>query len=258
LDHMKKAKPAAKKTFTGGNKEPVLLRSTTTLGRAVHLLREEIFRHDDGAFLGLTEDLLKIAGVSRPTFRQATKLLEHEQLLLIRRGAGGGYFASLPSPDSVSQAAAIYFRAHQIAPTDLIHASKTINLEIVRLAIKGCNASTRGPLAEFLANDKPHEHISSSLEETIEMQKEFTRILTELGGNAPLALFIQSFLKFIVLVSAEAALFNHPERITTFAELRYQLGLAILSGNEKQAIDLASAMEETFLRWMSDFPAVEA
>jgi len=46
--------------------------------RAAHALREDILAREDGELLGSEDELMERLGVSRPTLRQAARLLEHE------------------------------------------------------------------------------------------------------------------------------------------------------------------------------------
>src|SRR5579885_2375590 len=61
----------------------------------------------DGERIGSEEDVLERIGVSRPTLRQAARLLESEELLVVRRGVKGGFFARRPTTDAVARMASV-------------------------------------------------------------------------------------------------------------------------------------------------------
>ena len=50
-----------------------------------------------GTVLGSESDLLERYGVSRAVFREAVRLVEHQQVASMRRGPGGGLVVSEPS-----------------------------------------------------------------------------------------------------------------------------------------------------------------
>ncbi|HMO67746.1 MAG TPA: GntR family transcriptional regulator, partial [Novosphingobium sp.] len=53
-------------------------------------LREIIFAHEAGEQIGSLPELAKALGVGIVTVQQAARVLEHEGLLEVRRGPGGG------------------------------------------------------------------------------------------------------------------------------------------------------------------------
>jgi len=73
-------------------------------------LRELIWAAEEGQFLGSEEDIIEHLKVSRPTVRQAARLLEFEGLLKVRRGNHGGYFAARPSVEVLEQAVSAYLK----------------------------------------------------------------------------------------------------------------------------------------------------
>lgn len=58
--------------------------------------------------LGSETELLERYGVSRAVFREAVRLVEHQQVARMRRGPGGGLVIAAPSTESVVDAVAIY------------------------------------------------------------------------------------------------------------------------------------------------------
>lgn len=61
-----------------------------------------------GAVLGSEAELLERYGVSRAVFREAVRLVEHQQVARMRRGPGGGLIVSEPSVDAIIDAAVVY------------------------------------------------------------------------------------------------------------------------------------------------------
>src|ERR1700748_131872 len=118
-----KGRPTGKKAATGKTAAsapatPLPVRAVdgragvSLVQQAVDALRRAVLEAPGpDVFLGSEEQLIAALGVSRPTFRQAAKLLRHENLLTIKRGMGGGFFTRSPSADAVSRMAAIFLDA---------------------------------------------------------------------------------------------------------------------------------------------------
>ncbi len=83
-------------------------RSKPNASAAAAKLRELIWAAQEGDMLGSEDDMLRLLNVSRPTVRQAARLVESEGLLKVRRGIRGGYFAARPNIDVVESALSAY------------------------------------------------------------------------------------------------------------------------------------------------------
>jgi DNA-binding FadR family transcriptional regulator len=61
-----------------------------------------------GKVLGSSEDFLERYEISRAVFREAVRLLEHQQVAKTRRGPGGGLVVVEPSIEAIADAAVLY------------------------------------------------------------------------------------------------------------------------------------------------------
>src|SRR5271154_7418735 len=61
-----------------------------------------------GEVLGSETDLLERYQVSRAVFREAVRLVEHQQVARTRRGPGGGLVVTEPTVDAVIDAVVLY------------------------------------------------------------------------------------------------------------------------------------------------------
>src|ERR1700719_237680 len=61
-----------------------------------------------GTILGSESDLLARYQVSRAVFREAVRLVEHQQVARTRRGPGGGLVVTEPTVDAVIDAVVLY------------------------------------------------------------------------------------------------------------------------------------------------------
>lgn len=75
-------------------------------------LREMLFAVPAGTRLGALPELARKFGVGIVTVQQAARVLEHEGLLEVRRGPGGGYYGTRPDDAALERAISAYMRVH--------------------------------------------------------------------------------------------------------------------------------------------------
>jgi len=75
-------------------------------------LREVILAREPGAQIGSLTEVSDFLGVGIVTVQQAARVLEHEGLLTVRRGPGGGYYGARPDDAALERALATYLRVH--------------------------------------------------------------------------------------------------------------------------------------------------
>jgi DNA-binding FadR family transcriptional regulator len=73
-------------------------------------MRELILRQEPGALIASLRELAKRLGVGIATVQQAARVLEHEGVLDVRRGPGGGYFGRRPDAATLERSVATYLR----------------------------------------------------------------------------------------------------------------------------------------------------
>lgn len=84
-------------------------------------IREAILsrEHEVGDSLGQERDLLERFGVSRPTLREACRILESESLIRVERGIGGGIRVQRPDRELVARYARLLLRYNRTTLRDL-------------------------------------------------------------------------------------------------------------------------------------------
>src|SRR5215470_10331455 len=75
-------------------------------------LRDLILAREPGAQIGSLNEVSELLGVGIVTVQQAARVLEHEGLLSVRRGPGGGYYGARPDEAALERALATYMRVH--------------------------------------------------------------------------------------------------------------------------------------------------
>jgi GntR family transcriptional regulator, transcriptional repressor for pyruvate dehydrogenase complex len=156
------------------------------------ILREEILSHsNDGQewLLGSEDDMIKMLGVSRPTLRQAARMLEQEQLLVVRRGIGGGLFGRRPTAEAVSHTASVYLRSQGATYRDLIGTQLLLGTECARLAALNPDREARDHLRDFYKERvRDRDHVSA--QDFVHHTVDFQRRVADLAGSPALRLFV--------------------------------------------------------------------
>jgi GntR family transcriptional regulator, transcriptional repressor for pyruvate dehydrogenase complex len=147
-----------------------------------HYIQEEGLGPDD--FLGREEDLASEFGVSRPTLREALRLLSASHLIRVGRGRTGGIFvASTPSEGmsrNVSESIALMLAAQSISMEELVDARLSLEVPIAgRAAVN--------------ADDEVCERLEAAIEAAVghkpgtppfnAADSSFHQILAEAAGN---------------------------------------------------------------------------
>ena len=117
----------------------------TALNVAAARLRATVLAHADGALLGSEDDLQSLLGVSKPTMRQAARLIEREGLLRVKRGNNGGYFSARPDPAFIESMVSNYLEALHAEPEDLTRIASVLWVEVVRKAAAQAPEYSRAP-----------------------------------------------------------------------------------------------------------------
>jgi GntR family transcriptional regulator, transcriptional repressor for pyruvate dehydrogenase complex len=234
--------PAQIKLTNRKRKRPVALRLTD-------VLREEILGCEPGVFLGREPDLLKKYGVSRPTFRQITRMLQQEQLLAVRRGSAGGYYTSSPALETVGRAATNYLRRRHTTPEHLHQAASLIAAVLARQAAMSENEAARAELAAhrriLSANlDRRRESAELMADEML-----FGAKVAQLADNPALELQ----LSILYQVAFEQMRIDSrpmdPEGQRAFHIVRIRLADAILDREPEVAAALSQRATELVGRW---------
>jgi DNA-binding FadR family transcriptional regulator len=106
-------------------------RSQSAITLAASRLRAMVLSVPEGSFLDGEEAVQQRLGVSRPTLRQAARVLEREGLLRVRRGNNGGYFSARPNPDFIETTVASYLEVLQARPEDVARVATALWIEVV-------------------------------------------------------------------------------------------------------------------------------
>lgn len=222
---------------------------------AAERLRRLAMKKTDGEFIGSEEDLISLLEVSRPTLRQASAQVIQENLISVRRGVGGGYFARMPDSMTVSRMASLYLQSRDSNLTEILRAIKPLRLEIAELAAQNAATGDRTELEKFVEQER--ESMSSDAEVAyrgfLASQRDFGRIVADLAGNHVLNLFLQIVYDLTQFTSRdEDVWFNQPDRVEVYRRQRLNMAIAILEGDEEIARVASARCSKLVAEWIRE------
>jgi DNA-binding FadR family transcriptional regulator len=226
-------------------------RRPSAVREAADALRRDAIDRADGELLGAEEELIRRYGVSRPTLRQAAALVAQENLLRVKRGVGGGYFASRPDSRAVAHMAAVYLRTRQTQVSDVIRAVEPIRIELAKLAAAGDNAAAREELRQFLAHEREVPNEQLRYRDFLRSEREFGRILGEMSGNKVISLFLQILYDFSGMLGRNEDIYiNRPHRVGEYREKRNRLAEALIEGDVELSVVAAKRCAMNAADWL--------
>ena len=138
----------------------------------------------DGDHLPRESDLLAEFGVSRPSLREALRVLETEGLISIRRGNVGGAIVRRPTASSAAYHLSLTLRVNEVTHDDL--AVARLAVEPICAALAAGLPDRRSIIDELTLLVDESERCTTTAAFT-ESAHEFHRRLTELCGNTTMA-----------------------------------------------------------------------
>jgi DNA-binding FadR family transcriptional regulator len=170
-------------------------------------LRRRIIRGElaEGQLLpGGEQQLLTEFGVSRPTVREAIRILESESLLVVRRGSRGGIEVSVPRAETAAGYAGLLFQYRQARLSDVFQAAGVIEGPCAAMLAKSRTPADLGALHCAVAEER--EAIDDA-QRLLELQNGFHRLIVELVGNNTLKV-LSDMVRHIIEVATQRYLLN--------------------------------------------------
>jgi DNA-binding FadR family transcriptional regulator len=213
----------------------------------------------EGELLGSEEELIAELGVSRPTLRQASAQVIQENLIAVRRGVGGGYFACVPNSMTVSRMAAIYLQSRKLHLPDIFQAHKPLRTEIAGLAAINGRGTLNEALTKFIETEEADlmEGSPPLYRGFLASEREFGRIIADMSKNDVLNLFLNIVYDLAPFTRRDEDVWvNHPERVEAYRHQRLQMARAIRDGDDEIAKVASGRCSNLILEWMrADSPS---
>lgn len=176
-----------------------LVRAPKTAELIATLYRRQIVRGElkPGDTLPSEQQLMAQFGVSRPTLREAFRVLESESLISVRRGAHGGARVHLPRADVAARQTALVLEYRGVSMQDVYEARGVIEPGCVAMLAKNRTAANLRELRAALARSREvaHEPVRQMREQTA-----FHGLIVDMAGNQTLSV-LSGMLRHIIDVA---------------------------------------------------------
>lgn len=223
------------RSTSGGDVSPQRVRLPKAGEIVARNLRNRIVRGElaEGTMLPPEQELVQQFGVSRPTLREAIRILESEQLLEITRGLKGGARVLKPNVDVAARYFGFLLQSKGVKLTDVFRTRVLIEPAAVRVLAREHRPETVARLRECL---EEAEHTRALTENALAFSH-FHHVLIEETGNVTLIL-LMSMLNTVLdryLVSVAAVLGQYREADAETQKARR---------SRKRLVDLIEAGDE--------------
>jgi DNA-binding FadR family transcriptional regulator len=154
-------------------------------------LRSKIVRGElkDGDSLPAEGELVTRYSVSRPTLREALRILESEALLTVTRGSRGGPRVHMPDPRLAARHFGLVLQSRGTTLADIYGARLLIEPSCVHLVATTVKRKALTALAEILEQQRDALAANDDAQHA-RASARFHRALIELTGNGPLILLM--------------------------------------------------------------------
>jgi DNA-binding FadR family transcriptional regulator len=179
----------------GDNGEPTGRAASVIAGQ----VRRRIIRGEltEGDVLPSEAELLNQFGVSRPTLREAIRVLESESLVVVKRGSRGGIEVSVPRVETAAHYAGLLLEYRQATTADVFVAAAAIEGPCVAMLARSRTAADLKRLRAAVDSERAAHGEPTRL---LELQNEFHRMLIDMAGNQTLTV-LSDVLRHIIEVA---------------------------------------------------------
>lgn len=198
----------------------------TLVARTARALSDLSLSGDEGAYLGAEDDLLAQLGVSRPTLRQAAKIVESDRLISVRRGLRGGFYAERPNAADSIRALTRYLRLNGASLADIIVVTRPVSEEAAVLAATHATDDQRERMRGFVERIETH----GSRADMVRSETELGRLLAQMSGNPAVQLFMEIGFTF-GMEEQDKGFFDSAEDRADTRAMQHQICKAVLSGD---------------------------
>jgi DNA-binding FadR family transcriptional regulator len=152
----------------------------------------------DGESLGREPDLVERFGVSRPSLREALRILEAEGLITVERGARGGVVAHEPDQRTTARTAALVLRSRNVSLADVFEARALLEPVATRKIAGMPTRARRAIVAELSALVDAEEETIRDPEAFAVANTRFHERLVAEAGNQTLAIVIEMLNEIVI------------------------------------------------------------
>ncbi|HEY6791785.1 MAG TPA: GntR family transcriptional regulator [Trebonia sp.] len=161
----------------------------------------------EGDALPTESALMEQFGISRPTLREAFRILESEHIITIKRGARGGAHVLMPDTGAAGRYAGALLQYRGTSLADLYEARTHLEAATVGILARSRSAADLRRLDSAVAESAMAFPDPVAYAEKHELQ--FHRLLAELAGNQTMIVLLDMLLSIIELHN-QKFLHTHP------------------------------------------------
>jgi DNA-binding FadR family transcriptional regulator len=173
-------------------------------------LRKQIVRGDlvEGDALPPEATLLEQFGVSRPTLREAFRVLESEALISVRRGAHGGARVHMPNGEVAARYAALVLEHRGTTLGDIVAGRAAVEAPAARVLAERC---TEGDLATLRASLAEAAKAADDQDLLARHDHAFHTLIVQLAGNKTLVVLSTMLTHILDRVAVSRVQSGHAE-----------------------------------------------
>ncbi|GAC55178.1 FadR/GntR family transcriptional regulator [Gordonia amicalis] len=163
------------------------IRSPKTAELVARTLRRMIVdgQLNEGDFLPHEVDLMAHFQVSRPTLREAVRVLESERLVEVRRGSRTGARIRIPGPEIVARPAGLLLELSGTSLAEVMRAREAIEPAAAEMLADTGNAEAFDELQSIIDNELKDAYENGTMAQATVW---FHRRMIELSGNSAMAM----------------------------------------------------------------------
>ncbi|MDV7175858.1 MULTISPECIES: FadR/GntR family transcriptional regulator [Gordonia] len=163
------------------------IRSPKTAELVARTLRRMIVdgQLNEGDFLPHEADLMAHFQVSRPTLREAVRVLESERLVEVRRGSRTGARIRIPGPEIVARPAGLLLELSGTSLAEVMRAREAIEPAAAEMLADTGNAEAFDELQSIIDNELKDAYENGTMAQATVW---FHRRMIELSGNSAMAM----------------------------------------------------------------------
>jgi DNA-binding FadR family transcriptional regulator len=222
------------------------------VSRVAHDLRKHAFAVAPGTFLGSEADLVQQFEVSRPTFRQAAKILEAEQLLVVKTGIGGGFYVRQPDIAAVAHMTSVYLQSRHTTVEQVVTIFVALYAIVARAAAsRRTEDMVLAGVVEFAEWDTDTATEQMDWKTYVEGQVKLVELLADLSGNPLMKLFFSITREILTPYILERVTPPNADQIAGIRVTRAKLMDAIRDGDPDMAEMLARRYVAEAGSWIS-------
>ena len=193
-------------------------------------MRDLILTQAPDALIGSLPELAQILDVGIATVQQAARVLEHEGLLAVRRGPGGGYFGRRPDAAALERSLATYLRVRRADDYEALEMMTLLDCELMPAAAQ----CTVARLLDGLRSLKERVDQCLGAEERVLFEDDFHSILFKMVDRPLIELLAQVSMRFY-RSRPIPQIFEGEQGARAWMQWRHQIIEAILAQDPERA-----------------------